>query len=274
MLPSSSGVPSGYPEHRAPLRPSGSGTFSARVNCADPQGGAPVARAVVRSTHAHRPRSLLTDHTRSLVRRLRTRAWSPVALSRQHSPLVVLIAPPAVQLDSHERLACGLTAHSERSSDLGVGGSLAACGCGEQVDRVKDRVSGVSCVLEVLQRPLRSSERPLQRTHGRGDAPPRVSAFARAHDNGSCHRSCNIGQGSRQPGFSLPQFTRKGANSCKHLFIGMGLLGAPGEGRLLISSYISRREHPSGSLHKTTENKNDPRETAISGGQITKAARA
>jgi hypothetical protein len=44
-------------------------------------------------------------------------------------------------------------------------------------------------------------------------------------------------------------------------------VGVPAAGRLLISSYISRRQHPNGSLPETTENMNDPREVAASGGR-------
>ena len=76
--------------------------------------------------------------------------WSAVAVSRRHPPDVVLGASAAVELDGQGCLPGGLTGDPEGSADLGVGRSLAPCGDGQEVDRVQDRVSGVSCVLEVV----------------------------------------------------------------------------------------------------------------------------
>lgn len=164
-------------------------------------------------------------------------------------------------------LAGGLAGDPECSADVSPGRSLCAGGVDHQIRGVVEGFSGVSQPLEVLHGSLSASA---DRVQG-GDAPTYPPACVGpgfgAH-GGSVNRyfarSTMVDPGRTE---MLVSDQPNSANCCKHSGPQMVINGAPSSGRALISSYISRRRHPNGSLPETTENVNDPREAATSGGR-------
>lgn len=214
---------------------------------------------------------VVSDHASARALGVGAGPGSAVTLLRRHPPDAVIVAAAAVELDSAQGLAGCLAGDPEGSTYLGVGGSLAA-GCGgQQVNRVQDRISGVSRVLEVSQRLLRAGQGGLERSHGRGDPPPGVSALGRAHGNRSCHRKTGVRQAARQPRFTPQECIEKGANWSKQSNSEMKGSGAPDRARSLISSYIFQRTGPQGSGGPAKAGMKDPRAVAAAGGRITKA---
>ena len=246
------------------------GHLFARVNLSDPRGAAVVTTCPVRPARVM-PGASLSDDSGALGCGLGAGTGSAVPGRGDHPPGLVFLASSAVQLDGQGGLAGGLSADPQCPSDLGVGGSLVS-GCrGQQIDRVQDGVSGVSGVRQVLQGPLWAGQGSLQRTHRRGDPPPGVSALWCAHDNRSCHRRIWLRQGRRQLSLPLDYSPDNSANCCKQTDVELWGSGAPGAGRALISSYISRRALRKGLVTRASADMKDPREAATSGGQITKA---
>jgi hypothetical protein len=158
-------------------------------------------------------------------------------------------------------LSGGLAADAEGASDVGPGRSLGSC-CVDHESRCGvEAGSGVSQGLEVLDGPLWAAGEGLERGQGPADPPSGCGACLGAHVNGSCHRSVEL-----HP--VACEFRLRNAN-CANRQLAANYRGSRRRALgvvALISSCISRHGHPRAAL---TTKKNDPRETAISGGQIT-----
>jgi hypothetical protein len=127
----------------------------------------------------------------------------------------------------------------------------------------------VSEPLEVLGGPLGAGAGGRQRRDSPGDPPAGVGAGGGAHRgivNRYFRASVLWPAAGRECGFPAIDKALTGVSKRKSGEWSAARLGdAP-----LISCYISRREHPNGPLSVLTENANDPREVAASGGQITR----
>jgi hypothetical protein len=176
----------------------------------------------------------------------------------------------AVELLSADRGLSGcLAADPQGAPDLGPTGSLGTGGVDHQSCGLVEGFSGVSQALEVVHGSLRSSAGGIEGADGLSDPPAGVGACLGAHVNGSCHRWGPLRESFGKQGFTPQECTGITANWQLATELSGGGVGAPPRDAPLISSCISRREHPSGSLVHTTENESDPREVAASGGQIT-----
>ena len=160
---------------------------------------------------------------------------------------------------------CGLpdclAADVQGAPDLGPSGSVYSC-CVDHKSRCGvEGLSGVSQGLEVFHRSLRAAGDRVERRQGPTDPPSRCGACLGAHSNRSCHRSGEFDPASRQHQLTNANVANSElATNCR------GSRRRASGGRPLISSCISRQGLQPGPL---TTKKNDPRETAISGGQIT-----
>lgn len=171
-------------------------------------------------------------------------------------------------------LSRGLTGDPQGCADLPPRSPLGAGCVRHQIRGSIQRVAGVSQSREVLYGSLRSAPGGVEGGHGPADPPTRVGAGLGAHRR-SVNRYCRPSRmlDNHQPETSV-HTERNSANCCKHFDIESSPLGAPGPGRSLISSYISRRRCPYGPSPETTKKTNDPREAATSGGLITKVGSA
>lgn len=158
-------------------------------------------------------------------------------------------------------LADCLAADVQGASDLGPGGSVCSC-CVDHESRCGvEGLSGVSQGLEVLNGSLWAAGDRMQRCQGPADPPSGCGACLGAHSNRSCHRS-----GEFDPGSGQHQLTNANAANSELAANCWGSRRRALGGRPLISSCISRQGPQPGPL---TTKKNDPREVAASGGQIT-----
>ena len=160
---------------------------------------------------------------------------------------------------------CGLpdclAADVQGASNLGPGGSVCSC-CVDHESRCGvEGLSGVSQGLEVLDGSLCAPGDRVEHCQRPADPPSRCAACLGAHSNRSCHRSCEFDPAPRQH-----QLTNANAANSELAPNYWGSRRRASGGCPLISSCISRQGHQSDAL---TTKKNDPRETAISGGLIT-----
>jgi hypothetical protein len=160
-------------------------------------------------------------------------------------------------------LVHGLAADPEGVGDLGPRGSLRPGRQRQQVENIGERRSGVSHVLQRPQRPLRAALGAGEQLGRLADPPPRVTAFGGAHVNRCCHQERGAPVGCSSIGIDTGKALELVLTGVSKSYSDGRVVGAPGPGRALISSYISRRQHSNGSV----ENKNDPREVAASGGR-------
>jgi hypothetical protein len=162
-------------------------------------------------------------------------------------------------------LACCLAGDPEGSADVCPGGSFGAGGVDHQICCGVQGVSGVSEPLEVLGGPLGAGAGRGQGVDGPGDPPPGVGAGGGAHRRivNRCFRAGNrspaAGRKCRFPAVDKPLAVVSNRKSGEWLAARLG--DAP-----LISSYITGPARPRAVLAALTENANDPREAATSGG--------
>ena len=165
-------------------------------------------RALLRSRGAHalyvRLRSLRHD-AGTLVLRLVAGPWSAVAVSWRHPPDVVLGAAALVELDGQGCLPGGLTG----DQSAGRSGSRSLSRRAAMARRsIASRIASRACRASSRWRSGRCGRSAsFGAPHGRGDPPPGVSALARAHGNGSCHRETGLRQGPRQLRFPVQECT-------------------------------------------------------------------
>jgi hypothetical protein len=160
-------------------------------------------------------------------------------------------------------LVHGLAADPERSGDLGPRGSFGPGRQRQQVEHIGEGRLGVSHVFQGRQGPLRASLGASEQVGRLTDPPPCVTAFGGAHVNRCCHQKRGASVGCSSIGIDVgkaPELVLAGVSTS---YSDGPVVGAPGPGWPLISSYISRRQHLNGSV----EEKNDPRDVGASGGR-------
>ena len=193
------------------------------------------------------------------------------ALDRQGKVPALGFGSDGVELLPADRGLSGcLAGDAQGATDLSPTGSLGACCVDHETRSGVEGFSGVSQSLEVLHRALWAALHGVEGTGGPAGPPPGDRACLGAHDNASCHRFRAAGEGRRQ--LTLTNSNSHGISACNLLAPNLagGGVGASSGAGFLISSYISRQRLPHGvpRVALTTE-KNDPREVAASGGQIT-----
>lgn len=80
----------------------------------------------------------------------------------------------------------GLAGHAERGPDLGPGGSVAACSCGQKIACICQRVLGVSHCFQGVQGPLWAAQSRGQVVEHPAHSSARVAGLFGAHVNGYC----------------------------------------------------------------------------------------
>ena len=165
-------------------------------------------------------------------------------------------------------LSSCLAGDAQGSSDLGPARTVCAC-CVDHETRCRvEGLSGVSQPLEVLHGPLWAASGRAQGLDRPTDPPPGMGAGLRAHGR-RVNRNCRLLEAVTGARSETLVFTRNSISSDSNIAFRSDRSRRASGARSLISSYISRREHPNGPLDQTTENENDPREAGTSGGQIT-----
>ena len=180
-----------------------------------------------------------------------------------HVPLLGFGALGAEQPAALVSLVGGLACDLESSADVGPTGSLGTGGSDHENCCLVQRVAGVSEPLEVDQRPLRAGQGCLESLHPSGHMPTSMAAFWGAHVNRWCHQKWRPAAGCSSIGIGTGIAPELVLAVVSTSYLDGPVVGAPGTARPLISSYISRREHPNGSLQK----KIDPRDVGASGGR-------
>lgn len=195
---------------------------------------------------------------------------SGALLGERHVPLL-RHAPAGFELvASGLGLACCLAADAERVADLLPGRSLVACGVDEEICCSAECLVGVSHPGKVVQRSLRATAHHRQDLDGSADFPACVAACLSAHEPDRKHTFRQFSAGIDIAASIIVDESGITANCGKHANAWgsrSGVVGGSRRCRSLISSYISARRHPRRGLRPTTENKNDPREVAASGGR-------
>lgn len=143
-------------------------------------------------------------------------------------------------------LVDGLPTDAQRVPDLGPGGSIASCSCGQKIARICEVVLGVSDGSECVQGPLGTALRACQVVEGPTDAPACLAALFRTHVNGYC---------SGAPTGSAPETsTRIDAVICDTAFPD-----------LLLSRVVSAFLNRAGVRYRPTTEKKRPRTVAAAG---------
>jgi len=100
-----------------------------------------------------------------------------------------LVAGLGFGLAASVGLVDGLAGDAQRGPDLGPGGSLAACGGGQEISCVGKCVLGVSHRFEGFQGPLRAAPDPLEVFDHPAQLPARLAAFLGGHVNRCCTKT-------------------------------------------------------------------------------------
>lgn len=169
------------------------------------------------------------------------------ALGDRHAPLTVVGHDQLVPSSQYRGLSSCLATDAQSSADLTERCSVAASCVGQEVDRGKEVVSGVSGRLEVAQGSLWAADGGLELPECAGDAPTRLTALRGAHGNGVCRSNRPPGKTSRQPSLTARKARRISASWSKQRLSEMPVVGASETEPLLISSYIPERAAQKGS---------------------------
>lgn len=163
-------------------------------------------------------------------------------------------------------LSDGLATDSKRGPDLRPVRALGPGGVNHAVGGQVDPLTGVSQGLEVLQGPLGTSTQPGEDLGGSSRLPASVGAFLGAHEGTVNRCSPAMGGNSGVRSSTLIDADNSPSNGACSV-LAPDCLGAPSVSQPLISSYIFQDPALAGPGSTSTQNRNDPREVAASGGR-------